>query len=1343
MPPPAGLVAWWTGDGDASDAVGPNHAILHNGAEFAAGMVGLGFALDGVDDFVLIPDSPTLRLTNEVTFELWFKGESPNWGGIIDKRSGTVGANYGLTIAPGWGVQLYYNDPNVFGGDHPGNIFEIAAHLPLPTLNEFHHFAGTYRQVDAEHIELKMYIDGVLAESRTFAGNLAATLNSAPIAIGGVSGTCCFFKGIIDEVSLYNRTLTATEVEAIHAAGAAGKCKVPVAPEITVQPQSQAVFAGETATFAVTASGTRPLSYQWRFKGDPVAAATNASLVLLAVQPAQAGDYSVVVSNAAGESASDAATLTVSTNLPSCVPVPEGLVSWWTGDGHADDLLGENPGQLRNGASFVPGKVGQGFSLDGIDDYVLIPDSPSLRLTDEVTFEMWFKAESSSWGGIFDKRGWTHGANYGLIISTDWGVQLYYNDPNVFGGDHPGNTFEIAAHFPLPSLSEFHHFAGTYQQVDATHIELKMYIDGVLLETRAFAGNLANTLNNAPVAIGAVSGSCCNFRGIIDEVSLYNRELTPAEIQAIYGAGSAGKCKTISPTPPQISSQPQNQTVPAGENATFTVTAGGSRPLSYQWRFNGDPISGATEARLVLSNAQVENAGDYTVVVSNLAGLVASDVASLTVNTNPPVCVPLPDGLIGWWTGDGDANDLVGSNHGEIHGSASFAPAKVGLGFTLDGMDDFVLIPDTPSLRLTNEVTFELWFKAESPNWGGLLDKRVDPWGANYGLFVSQQYGVQHYYNDPHVYGGDYANNIHEISAYFPLPSLNVFHHFAGTYQQVDSNHVELKTYIDGQQVRTRVFEGNLANTLNSAPLAIGAASGVCCYFQGIIDEVSLYNRTLTTEEIAGIYLAGAAGKCKENLAPRIIHQPRDVTVLVGTPAVFNVDAVGSAPLNFQWNFNGGAIASATSSSYRIPGVQPVDAGAYSVTISNAAGSITSGLALLTVDTNVPVVVPPTIVSQPTNQTTIEGGSATFQVVATGSAPLSYQWRFAGADLPGAIRPTLLLSGVQVAQAGVYSVRVSNNAGSVLSDEATLTVAPDRRPPVILQQPVSHNVAPGGNTTFSVAASGAAPLIYQWQFNEMDLSGANDSILTILSAQEGNAGSYTLVVSNAFGYAVSDEAVLTVTNVLVAGTVNFANRGGAVNAPVFDTDGTTLLYGPNYRAELLAGPTETMMGIIGATASFPVPGYFVGGIRSIPGVAAGQVANVQVRVWDLNNGTNYGEALTNGGKVGASSIISVTTGGGGIPPGLPSNLIGLESFSLRQGIAPAPVAAYLSPGRRPGNGSLEWLLHGQSDTRYAVECSTNLVDWAGLMIVTPVNGVASFNDQFGAPCLYYRARLLQ
>jgi len=171
---------------------------------------------------------------------------------------------------------------------------------------------------------------------------------------------------------------------------------------------------------------------------------------------------------------------------------------------------------------------------------------------------------------------------------------------------------------------------------------------------------------------------------------------------------------------------------------------------------------------------------------------------------------------------------------------------------------------------------------------------------------------------------------------------------------------------------------------------------------------------------------------------------------------------------------------------------------------------------------------PPAITGQPQSQTVATGASASFTVTATGTAPLSYQWKFNNSDVAGATSPTLTLSNVQAANAGSYTVVVSNAGGSVTSSSATLTVTRPSAPPSITQQPQAQTVDAGANVTFTVVATGDAPLSYQWKFNGVDIPGATTPVLSLSSVQASNAGSYSATVSNPAGSVTSAAALLSV-----------------------------------------------------------------------------------------------------------------------------------------------------------------------------------------------------------------------
>ena len=251
---------------------------------------------------------------------------------------------------------------------------------------------------------------------------------------------------------------------------------------------------------------------------------------------------------------------------PDCTPAPSGLVGWWKGDGNGDDSAGANNATVPEGVTYAPAEVGQGFSLDGQAHQIVVPDAPELNFKNNQDFslEVWIQplANPGNWQdimSIIDKR-----------IAPDTITQLGY-ELNLQGGVVTFQMADTLAPFSWHNFSggpdlrdgKFHHVAVTVQRNSTTGGQL--FIDGQLVLTfdpTVCPGDLSNT---GPLRIGnhATPGLQAFYHGIIDEVSLYNRALSVGEIQAIYNAGSAGKC--LPPLiPPAITTPSRSQSARNG-----------------------------------------------------------------------------------------------------------------------------------------------------------------------------------------------------------------------------------------------------------------------------------------------------------------------------------------------------------------------------------------------------------------------------------------------------------------------------------------------------------------------------------------------------------------------------------------------------------------------------------------------------------------------------------------------------------------------------------------------------------------------------------------------------------
>ena len=273
-------------------------------------------------------------------------------------------------------------------------------------------------------------------------------------------------------------------------------------------------------------------------------------------------------------------------------------------------------------------------------------------------------------------------------------------------------------------------------------------------------------------------------------------------------------------------------------------------------------------------------------------------------------------------------------------------------------------------------------------------------------------------------------------------------------------------------------------------------------------------------------------------VAPTIVAQPASQTVTTGQTATFAVTANGSAPLSYQWTKNGTAIAGATAASYTTPATTSADSGAvFTVTVSNAAGSVSSTNATLTVNVST-TDVSPSITAQPADETVPVGQQAFFSVTATGTAPLSFQWQKNGTAIAGAATPTYTTPPVTSADNGAtFSVVVSNHVGQITSRAARLTVTGGATAPTITTQPADRTVSSGQTATFTVVATGTAPLSYQWRKNGTAINGATGASYTTPAESTADSGAtFSVVVTNSAGSVTSRNAVLTVTGTSAQGT---------------------------------------------------------------------------------------------------------------------------------------------------------------------------------------------------------------
>ena len=282
-------------------------------------------------------------------------------------------------------------------------------------------------------------------------------------------------------------------------------------------------------------------------------------------------------------------------------------------------------------------------------------------------------------------------------------------------------------------------------------------------------------------------------------------------------------------------------------------------------------------------------------------------------------------------------------------------------------------------------------------------------------------------------------------------------------------------------------------------------------------------NRLYVADQYAGNIRVGQI----ETGPLQILQHPPNAAVKPGWPAQFSVYAGGAEPITYQWRKGGLNIAGATEAVLKFSSAQIADAGKYDVVVKNTAGTITSNAATLTVSDVLPMGV--AITTQPSAVRVTVGSSASFSVTATGTAPLSFQWRKGGVAIPGATAATYSLPSVQLADAETYDVIIANDAGAISSMAATLTVSPPQNSsPVITGQPQSTTVLVGQAASFRARATGLSPIQFQWRKGGININRATFAAYNLSSSQLSDTGSYDVVITNPGGSVISSPALLTV-----------------------------------------------------------------------------------------------------------------------------------------------------------------------------------------------------------------------
>ena len=683
----------------------------------------------------------------------------------------------------------------------------------------------------------------------------------------------------------------------------------------------------------------------------------------------------------------------------------------------------------------------------------------------------------------------------------------------------------------------------------------------------------------------------------MDEVGLYNRALSDAEVAAIYTAGQAGKC--MLPTPPVVIQQPQSRIVPAGTDVWFSTSVSGARPMRYQWLLNTAAISDGTNGTLVVWGAGSSNAGNYSLIVSNDYGSATSTVATLAIAVAPTITTQ-PQG----YAVEAGASVTLTS---AAEGLPSPAYQWYRNGVLISGATDPALIiteataldAGTYTLQATNIVgsvisspailTVRTLGLAEALDTGHELTWTTLPEGTWFGQTNVSQDQV-----DAAQAGPSPAGINPSLTTTISGPGLLLF------WWKVNGGN--LLFFLDDQQraivsdntdwrQRQLVIPPGI-HTLNWMSFDEYSAH------KGWVDRVQ-YSPGVTTPVTLPmdqeIFPTGYPDWFEQT---RFTHDhvsaAQSGNIGGGDSSSAFLQITGPGTLSFWWAVSSEAqfdrlalqldgveltnISGVTGWRQR---VLVVPDGDHSVSWTYAKDvSVSKGFDAGWIDevTFTPDP-PPRILRQPASRTVFEGDDVVFEVVASGVTPFSCEWRFNDSpsfdySSPDIAGTTIKLSNVIFDQGGEYRVIVRNGAGEAWSLPFRLVVKPRIEPQIVFR---------GATASLRLQAGGLRAKSYQWSFNGNPLEkssrliGLNRNALHIFNAQPEDSGYYDVLVRNAEGTEQSFQGYL---QVLPRGCVlvHSANSYGEADVPAALSDVTAVAASETHLLALKADGTVAAWG---------------------------------------------------------------------------------------------------------------------------------------------------------------------
>ena len=916
---------------------------------------------------------------------------------------------------------------------------------------------------------------------------------------------------------------------------------------ISAQSSSQTLCAGSSPTLSVTTSGTAPITYQWYNSSGAIGSATNSTYSLASIDTTEAGNYYCIATNSCASATSNSITLTVN-EAPSIVTNPasatvcQNLSAVFTVSTEGTSPMTY---QWYNGSGAISGATASSY---------IIP-----QVSTSHAGSYYVKATNSC--------GVATSTSASLTVNNSVSITAQSSSQTVCSGSSPSFSITAAGTAPITyqwykgntAISGATNNAFSLTSVDTSNASTYYVIatnscnsiqSNQIILTVNESPSINSQPSNSTVCVGSsaqlsvsatgtapltyqwykgstlISGAT-NSLYLISQAATTDASTYYVKVTNSCGNVSSSSASITVNSPVSITTQSGNTTKCTSNSVTFSVTATGTGPLTYQWYKGASAISGASSASYSIASVATTNAGDYYCIISNSCNSVQTNSMALTVNTPPSISslsnsatkcngenISLVVNAGGtsplsyqWYEGSTAISGAVsnvyamyslgssdaGTYHCVITNSCGTTTSSsivltVNIAPTISSQSSNTAICATSSASLsvtaagTAPITYQ-WYNSSGSISGATNNQysinNADTSDAdNYYCIITNSSGTTQTQNIALT-----VNQAPSILSQSTSANKCVGESFSFNVSADGSNPLIYQWYNSQGSILGANSSLYLINSLDTSN-----ASTYYCIVSNLCGSVQSTNKVLTV-----------------NQAPSFVSQSSSLTRCEGTSALFTVSSIGSSPLVYQWYTDTGMVAGANANSYSISSVSVANAGNYYVEVSNNCGNISSSTKVLTINTA------PVVISQSSDDTLCESMNAVLQVGVSGTNPISYQWYKSSSSISGAINSYYTISSIDTNDAGSYHAIATNLCGNAQTSNISLTV---NQLAAIIFQSGDSSRCEGESMTFEVSAHGTNPLQYQWYKGTTAISNAQSNQYYLNNVLLSDAGYYKVVVSN-------------------------------------------------------------------------------------------------------------------------------------------------------------------------------------------------------------------------------------